>query len=472
MTTTAESIPCHACGSPRAAGSTFCGACGSPVSPGGLTSGASVPPAAAIAVAAGVDPGASGWGAIAEGPLAGRVPARPGRRVGAFLIDGAAASVVVLIASVVFYGNLNSAVQGGSSSAITSAFSAAMFGPLIVWVLGGLLMLVVEGATGATIGNAAVRIRTVSASTGGPPGFGRAFLRRLVEELGSVVVFGGVLIAASSTWDPARLRQGWQDKAAGTTMVDAGPHVVAGRTMTAARPLVAAASASGGRLEADRFPSASPLPAQGGQPPAELARPVARPAAIPVAPPRLDVLPVPGLVVASGPVVASAQRAGGLIANVPGFESEVRPAVAPRVPVGPTVKAPVAAADPDEDLDYTRMSPAATPRAGSYQLVFDTGEIFIVEGGGLVGRNPAPRAGERVEHLIPIADPARSVSKTHLVFGAGPDGFWVSDRDSTNGTRTLSADGVVTEAAVDARVGVPVGGTVEFGERRFTVAKL
>lgn len=468
MTTTGESVDCRACGSPLAFRATFCGACGSPVqSSGGLMPGAPQPAAAAVPLAVRVDVHAPGWSAIADGPLAGLLPARPGRRVAAFLIDGAAASAVVMIANVVFFGQLNSAVISGSDSAMTSALSAAVFGPLVIWVVGGLLMVAVEGATGATIGNAAVRIRTVSAKSGGPPGFGRAFGRRFVEVLGSVVVFGGPVVAASSTWDPTPLRQGWQDKAAGTTMVGAGPRVgTPGTSGPSSSVLVAPVpsfplSPSISRSQ-EHLVAPAPLSAQ----------PIARPVDLPVAQAELAALPIPDLVVAAGPAEPPhARKAGVLIAHVPGFETQAEPQVELLVPITAPPPAPLAPDDLDEDLDHTRMSPTPVRRTGSYQLAFDTGETVMVDGTGLVGRNPAPRAGESVEHVVPIIDPARSVSKTHLMFGAGPAGFWVSDRDSTNGTRTVSDDGVITEVSPGVKVIVPVGGTVEFGERRFTVAQ-
>ncbi|MGV8908712.1 MAG: RDD family protein [Propionicimonas sp.] len=406
-----------------------------------------------------------------DGPLAGLVPVRPGRRVAAFLIDGATASVVVMIASMAFFGQLNSAVVSGSNSAVTSAFGAAIFGPLVVWVAGGLLMVAVEGATGATIGNAAVQIRTVSVKTGGHPGFGRAFGRRFVEQLGSVVLFGGPLIAASSTWDLTPLRQGWQDKAAGTTMVGVVPRVALHGT-----PRVGSSAVVAPLAPSPPSPPSPPIPDNQQHLVASESlgvQPIDRRVGLPVAQPELAALPIPDLAVAEGrDEPPKARKAGVLIADVPGFESQAEPQVELAASIKPSQLAPPALDDLDEDLDHTRMSPTPARATGSYELAFDTGETVIVDGTGLVGRNPAPRAGESVEHVVPIIDPARSVSKTHLMFGAGPAGFWVSDRDSTNGTRTVSDDGVTSEVSPDVKTFVPVGGTVEFGERRFTVAQL
>jgi pSer/pThr/pTyr-binding forkhead associated (FHA) protein len=444
MTTTDESIACRACGSALAFGSPFCGACGSPVQSSSRWAHDAPAPPAALVAAGRVDVAGPGWSPISGGPLAGRVPARPGRRVGAYLIDGVCASLVVGMANAVFVSQLNSALMSGSSSAFAGATRAAMFGPLAVWIVGALAMLMVEGATGVTIGNAAMRIRTVSVTTGGPPGLGRALGRRFIEQLGSLVLIGAPIIAASSAWDDAQLRQGWQDKIAGTTMVGVGPR--AGTTTTSRQQLeLTPPSVVAPVVPADARPMSTLLP--------------------PVAPPSTGANPAPEAVAEPGQAPSLPRTAGGLIATVPGFEAVAEPAL----PFTAPPSAAVVVDELDEDLDHTRMSPTAARHAGSYQLRFDTGEVVMVDGSGLVGRSPTPRVGERVEHLVPIVDPARSVSKTHLAFGIGPDGFWVSDRDSTNGTRAVSETGVVTEVLGDVRVTVTVGGTVEFGERQFTV---
>lgn len=444
MTTTDEAIACRACGSALAFGSPFCGACGSPVQSSSRSAHDGPGPQAALAAAGRVDVAGPGWRPISGGPLAGRAPARPGRRLAAYLIDGVCASLVVAVANAVFVSQLNSALMSGSSDAFAGATRAVMFGPLTAWIVGAVAMLMVEGATGATIGNAAMRIRSVSVTTGGPPGFGRALGRRFIEQLGSLVLVGAPIIAASSAWDAAELRQGWQDKIAGTTMVGVGPG--AGSTPTSRQQLeLAPPSAASTVVPADDRLMSTPLP--------------------PAASPSTAARPAQEAVAGPGQAPLLPRSTGGLIATVPGFEAVAESAL----PFTPPPPVAVVVDELDEDLDHTRMSPAAARHARSYELRFDTGEVVMVDGSGLVGRSPTPRVGERVEHLVPIVDPARSVSKTHLAFGIGPDGFWVSDRDSTNGTRAVSETGVVTDVLGDVRVTVAVGGTVEFGERQFTV---
>ncbi len=60
-----------------------------------------------------------------------------------------------------------------------------------------------------------------------------------------------------------------------------------------------------------------------------------------------------------------------------------------------------------------------------FVLQFSTGENVAVTGNGLVGRNPVAEPGEYFDQLVTIADPGKSVSKTHLEFGQGER--WILD---------------------------------------------
>lgn len=104
-----------------------------------------------------------------------------------------------------------------------------------------------------------------------------------------------------------------------------------------------------------------------------------------------------------------------------------------------------------------------------FSLVFSTGESIRVSGSGLVGRNPAPREGERVDYLVQLIDPARSVSKTHLEFGVDEGSLWIADRGSSNGTRL----GLDLLQPIDLEPGVrtvvPRGTRVGIGDAFFDV---
>ena len=70
------------------------------------------------------------------------------------------------------------------------------------------------GPTGQTLGKKALGIRVIDARAGGPIGYGRAFLRYIVE-----AIFSGILLLGYlwMLWD--REKQTWHDKAATSVVV-------------------------------------------------------------------------------------------------------------------------------------------------------------------------------------------------------------------------------------------------------------
>lgn len=103
--------------------------------------------------------------------------------------------------------------------------------------------------------------------------------------------------------------------------------------------------------------------------------------------------------------------------------------------------------------------------AGELRLVLDDGTELPFSELVLIGRDPACADGEQGAQLVPVVDPAMSVSKTHLAVSAGEDGFWVIDRNSTNGTNVHGPDGVSMKAEPGQRVRLAPGASVHFGAR-------
>jgi predicted nucleic acid-binding Zn ribbon protein len=122
-------------------------------------------------------------------------------------------------------------------------------------------------------------------------------------------------------------------------------------------------------------------------------------------------------------------------------QPQPQPVPQPQPPAPPVAVEP--APVPVPDVESTRIVPRGTGGA-RFVLQFSTGESYTVLGSGLAGRNPRPEPGEYVDHLVVIADPGRSVSKTHFEFGQEAGVFWVSDRHSGNGS-------VIREPGTDAR---------------------
>ncbi|MEO7123924.1 MAG: FHA domain-containing protein, partial [Lacisediminihabitans sp.] len=93
-------------------------------------------------------------------------------------------------------------------------------------------------------------------------------------------------------------------------------------------------------------------------------------------------------------------------------------------PSGVGAPAPAAAVAPAALLDAVQQ----------WRLVLPGGiGAKAVEASLFIGRNPA-RAAERPEaELLPLVDPAKSLSKTHALLEVDDGVLWVHDLDSTNG---------------------------------------
>lgn len=130
---------------------------------------------------------------------------------------------------------------------------------------------------------------------------------------------------------------------------------------------------------------------------------------------------------------------------------------------------------PDE-VEQTRLRPARGrvpevpgPVPPTATLLMSDGRRVDFRGIALIGRDPTPRPGEDPDLLVRVADPGRSVSKTHLAVGTDRAGVWVADRDSTNGTVVTLADGQQILCGADQEVRLPEGASVSFGDYGFTV---
>lgn len=114
----------------------------------------------------------------------------------------------------------------------------------------------------------------------------------------------------------------------------------------------------------------------------------------------------------------------------------------------------------------------ARPRTSmTWRVSFDTGESFVVEGLGIVGRQPSPRPGEPVRHVVPLRSDDMSISKTHAQFHLAADGaLVVTDRGSTNGS-VLVRKGVSRELPSGRPATLVDGDRVVFGDRQMRVTR-
>ncbi|MFE4837135.1 RDD family protein [Arthrobacter sp. NPDC056691] len=466
--------PCLRCGQPVRAGASFCGACGTPlpnrgamVSRGapldrGLPPGRAVPPGRGNPPSGGVPPGRGGRqaapipgsipvglgeGSDMSGTLA-LLPAAPGKRLGAAVLDWLAPVAILTVllsfgfagitstrsAGLIIYDTSLLALLGGIGAGLTLVYAFAVAS--------------VEGRTGNTIGNQLMGIRSAD-KDGYAPGTGAVFLRGIVTGAGMVLaVLAAVLVAVfkwfdaallilgpllllgtawavvvvvSSAWDANGRLRGWHDRAAKTLVFD----VANGRNPVAT-----------GGIEGPYSFAPLDLP-----PVQQVASPVAS---------RTPVV--------QAPVAAQAQV-------------EPVPPAAAGPSAAPDAAHPDAAVHPDDAMDRTQVRAGVrqdTPEA-VLRITLDDGRDFRLERTVLIGRNPAPAAGESQAQLLPVPDPGRTISKTHLHLLTDGAGVWVTDRHSTNGSAVTTPDGMRTALQPGVPAFVSPGTTVHFGDRTFNV---
>jgi len=376
-------------------------------------------------------------------------PAQIGRRVLAYVIDGAIAGVIFGIAAVVFVGI--SFATGGRFSPLVAMGLAYLV--VFAWLF---VYTFMQGGSGS-IGMRLLGLELVH-DDGDRLGFGHALGRNIVWAAGSAIVVGPF----TPLFDQSPWHRGWHDKFAGAVMTDvrgvpgfeAPPAVPLASPAPPAMPL--ASPAPPARSLASSAPPPMPQPAaplvQPAPPaPPLIPQPAAAPASIP-APPFDPSSPDTPSATVVAPPRAPQQPADGPIAFVPGVTAS-RPPVQPQPPT---------IAPADVPVDETRLSTGARAFA---TLVWDDGARHAIYGRTLFGRNPTPETGA---HVAPIRDETLSLSKTHFEIGQNDGRVWIADRHSTNGV--VVRRGAQTQAAAPGqRVTVYAGDVLEIGDRRITI---
>ena len=402
----AGSTNCWNCGQPLSVGAVQCVFCGMAqqqaqsqpqptpflVAPAGVAVAA---PAPHVPVQTWT-PGAPAPSAPTRGaldPAFAGTAAGVGRQLAAFSIDVAATAVVAVAVLLV------------SGSAVFAALSVVELA-VGLWVL--------EARTGATIGNAVVRIRTSRDDGPFSPGIGRAFVRRMPIAVGFVAAGAGAWVAAASgAWDGSGRSRSWGDLAAKTQIVSVP---VRG---SVDRPIVQQAGAIS---------------------------PEAEPHVVLAAPQVMSTLARPRAVDEDSQVQTGAPaRANAAVA-----------APMPTPPLPPAAE--------------RGGTPASEVADGTLLLVFDTGqrEQFPTPVAVNLGRSPV--ATEPTDRLVTVQDQEMTVSKTHLRLEHSRGRTWVTDGGSTNGSDLLDDEGGVTTLAPGNRVLLDEGVRVRIGNRAFTIS--
>lgn len=314
-------------------------------------------------------------------------PATTGARLGAFAIDLVA---VLLVGVAVWFGSRSLWLTG---IAVLEAAAVLAF---------------VEARTGATLGNLALRIRTVRDDAPYSPGVARGAVRSLVLGSGTLVaVIGGFIVVATSAADPMRMGRSWADRAGRTLVV---------RVPTRAEREAWAQGAEAWAANALVAPESSPAQASPQQAPVS---PQPSPAAVPAAAPEN-------------------QLPSGVV----------------------SVDAPIAAPPPVQQVVVGEQ----------LLLTLDTGQRvqLPIPLALNLGRKPDPT--EASDQLWVVEDPDSSVSKTHLRIECRGESVWLTDLGSTNGSAMLDETGTASPLAPGVRVRLEDGSRVKVGDRSFTVA--
>lgn len=108
-------------------------------------------------------------------------------------------------------------------------------------------------------------------------------------------------------------------------------------------------------------------------------------------------------------------------------------------------------------------------RYDTARVTFDTGVTYPFGGTIVLGRNPLAPASHPTASPVPVDDPQRSVSKTHVALTATREGVLVEDLHSTGGTVVVRADGEETPVLPGAPVQARPGDTVRYGQRSVVI---
>lgn len=119
----------------------------------------------------------------------------------------------------------------------------------------------------------------------------------------------------------------------------------------------------------------------------------------------------------------------------------------------------------DDDDDRTQLG----VRYDTARVTFDTGVDYPFGGSIVLGRNPVAPASRPTASPVPVDDPDRTVSKTHVVLTATREGVLVEDLHSTGGTVVVRADGQETPVVPGSPVVAAPGDTVRYGQRSVVI---
>lgn len=168
------------------------------------------------------------------------------------------------------------------------------------------------------------------------------------------------------------------------------------------------------------------------------------------------IVPPPGLIPAAQPTDEPARTAQ----DAP---RRVLPSFSPPPGLVPPDGAPRPTAVPTHPVERIE-APGPKPAEGAWRLRAAGGLEVVLIRSVVLGRDPVADPAGPDAAAVALADPARSVSKTHARVEVVADRVQVTDLASTNGTRVLTADGVPHELEPGRAFEAPNGATLLLGE--------
>jgi uncharacterized RDD family membrane protein YckC len=166
-------------------------------------------------------PAPAGQGPMATPP---GVTARPyaewWKRVVAALIDGAILWIIQTIIGAIFGLDRSITVDPNTGAVSGNFLGAIIFGNVVLLLVGVAYYVALNGSDrGQTVGKMALRIAVRDDATGGPAGYGKAFIRYIVGAVLFILcIIPGVIDLLFPLWDPKK--QTLHDKAANTVVVE------------------------------------------------------------------------------------------------------------------------------------------------------------------------------------------------------------------------------------------------------------
>ncbi|GAB2508806.1 FHA domain-containing protein [Paramicrobacterium agarici] len=107
--------------------------------------------------------------------------------------------------------------------------------------------------------------------------------------------------------------------------------------------------------------------------------------------------------------------------------------------------------------------PAPDDSTSDCELEFEDGTRIAVDGSILIGRDPNAQSTFPDAQSIAVVDVSRSMSKTHAAVQWSRGAVWVTDLNSTNGTRIIDASGRETACVPGVPTPAPRDGGILFG---------